>query len=95
METRVCTNCAFCDRFDYGPNDSRRMMRCWHHPDVCDHARVTTIAYGSHYVCDEHRFKEERDKELYEEAKEEYARYGRMMKKLEEKYPQIKEDVQL
>lgn len=87
---RNCTNCAFCERFKYSPKDSSEMMRCWQEPGVEDHAFVQSISAGENYVCDEHRTKEEREKELFEQAKLEYIRSKKYIKELEEKYPVLK-----
>ena len=43
------------------------------------------------YVCNEHRTKEEREKELFEEAKTAYAYFKKRIKILEEKYPSLKD----
>jgi hypothetical protein len=42
-------------------------------------------------VCEEHRTKEEREKELFEEAKEYYLCCMKHIKTLEEKYPSLKD----
>jgi hypothetical protein len=86
-EKRKCTNCAFCQRFE---NFGEKRMRCWQEPGVCDHAFTQTIEEGENYVCDEHRFQDERDAELYEEAFIEYRDHKNAIKKLEEKYPSLK-----
>jgi len=49
------------------------MMRCWQEPGVCDHAFVQSMNVAKDYVCDEHRTKEEREKELFQKAKEDYT----------------------
>jgi hypothetical protein len=94
-ETRKCTNCAFCQRFKYSPKDpdSEQMMRCWQRPSVCDHAYVRKLseAEKEQDVCDEHMFKEEREAQLYEKAKCEYASHLKSIKELEEKYPDFKD----
>ena len=48
-------------------------MRCWQEPGVCDHAFVQSMNVAEDYVCDEHRTREEREKELFEQAKEDYC----------------------
>lgn len=94
-EERKCTNCAFCDRFKYSPKDpdTEQMFRCWQRPEVCDHAYVRKISEAEQEkdVCDEHRFKEEREAELFEKAKYDYVTYKRRIKELEEKYPSLKD----
>jgi hypothetical protein len=45
---------------------------------------------AENYVCDEHRTKEEREKEPFEEAKESYIWCNQRMRELEEKYPSLK-----
>ena len=87
---RNCTNCAFCERFKYSPKDKTEMMRCWQEPRVCDHAFAQSMLEAENYVCDEHRTKEEREKELFEEAKDKYVEYKKCIKELEEKYPILK-----
>ena len=91
MEKRKCSNCAFCQRFKYSQKDDYEMMRCWMEPGVCDHAFCQTMKEAENYVCDEHRFREERDKELFEEAKYQYVYHKERMEKLEEIYPQLKD----
>ncbi len=88
-EKRKCSNCTFCDILTLVGN--KRVMRCWHEPGVCDHAFVQPIEEAENYVCDEHRYKEEREKELFEEAKYDYKTYKERIRELEEKYPQLKE----
>ena len=88
-EKRKCSNCAFCERLKLLGDEN--VMRCWHEPGVCDHAFVLPIEEAENYVCDEHRFREERDKELFEEAKYQYVYHKERMKKLEEIYPQLKD----
>lgn len=91
-ERRKCTNCAHCDRFRYSPNDKRgEMYRCWYEPGVCDHAFVRSVAEGENYVCDEHRFKDEWENEMFEKTRDEYIRYLRGIKRLQERYPQLKD----
>ena len=90
---RKCSNCAFCQRFKYSQKDDYEMMRCWQESGVCDHAFCQTMKEAENYVCDEHRFKEEREKELFEEAKERYEYYKKCINDLEEKYPVLKEDI--
>ena len=46
---------------------------------------------AENYVCDEHRTREEREKELFEKEKEGYIYYKRLIKRLEEKYPSLKD----
>ena len=46
---------------------------------------------AKNYVCDEHRTGEEREEELFEEAKWEYADRKERIKDLEEKYPSLKD----
>lgn len=84
---RNCGNCAYQQLFKYSSLDKKQMMRCWEHPDVCDHAFVQTEKEGKKYVCCEHRTKEERDEELYREARFDYAIYKRRIKELETKWP--------
>ena len=91
MEKRKCSNCAFCQRFKYSQRDDYEMMRCWMEPGVCDHAFCQTMKEAENYVCDEHRFQEEREKELFERAKEEYLDHKLEIRRLEEKYPQFKD----
>ena len=81
------------------------MMRCWQEPGVCDHAFVQSMSAAEDYVCDEHHTKEEREKELFEKAKEDYMWYKKHLEKvkedymwhkkhvkaLEEKYPSLKD----
>ena len=86
---RNCTNCAFCERFKYSPKDNTEMMRCWQESGVCDHAFVQSMNVAENYVCDEHHTKEEREKELFEEAKRDYTYCKERIKKLEEKYPSL------
>lgn len=88
---RNCSNCAFCERFKYSPKDKTEMMRCWQEPGVCDHAFVQSMTAAEDYVCDEHRTKEEREKELFEEAKLTYIHFKKHIKMLEEKYPSLKD----
>lgn len=88
---RNCTNCAFCERFKYFPKDKTEMMRCWQEPNVCYHAFAQSMIEAEDYVCDEHRTKEEREKELFEEAKEDYKYYKNCIKNLEEEYPSLKD----
>lgn len=92
MEKRKCSNCAFCQRFKYSQKDDYEMMRCWMEPGVCDHAFCQTMKEAESYVCDEHRFPEERARELYETAKEKYEYYKKCIKDLEEKYPSLKDN---
>ena len=66
------------------------MMRCWQEPGVCDHAFVQSMNAAEDYVCDEHRTKEEREKELFEKAKVAYTYFKKRIKALEEKYPSLK-----
>ena len=87
---RNCTNCAFCERFKYSPKDETEMMRCWQEPGVCDYAFVRSMNGAEDYVCDEHRTKKEREKELFEEAKDDYMYCKEHIKELEEKYPSLK-----
>lgn len=42
-------------------------------------------------VCYEHRFKEEREADLFEEAKHDYVTYKRLINELEEKYLSLKD----
>ena len=91
MEKRKCSNCAFCQRFKYSQRDDYEMMRCWMEPGVCDHAFCQTMKEAENYVCDEHRFQEEREKELFERAKEEYLDHKLEIRRLDEKYPQFKD----
>ena len=88
---RNCTNCAFCERFKYFSKDKTEMMRCWQEPGVCDHAFVQSMNAAKNYVCNEHRTKEEREEDLFEEAKWEYADCKKRIKDLEEKYTSLKE----
>lgn len=88
---RNCANCAFCERFKYSPKDKTEMMRCWQEPGVCDHAFVQSMNDAEEYVCDEHRTKEEREKELFEDAKESYIWGKQRIRELEEKYPSLKD----
>jgi hypothetical protein len=67
------------------------MMRCWEEPGVCDHAFVQSMSDAEDYVCDEHLTKKEREKELFEKAKGEYAYCKEHIKTLEEKYPSLKD----
>ena len=90
-EKRKCSNCAFCQRFKYFSKDDYEMMRCWMEPSVCDHAFCQTMEEAENYVCDEHRFLEEREKELFEEAKSKYFDYKLAISRLEERYPQLKD----
>lgn len=87
---RNCTNCAFCERFEYSSKDNAKMMRCWQEPCVYDHPLVQSMNDAEDYVCDEHRTKEEREKELFEEAKEAYVHFKKRIKILEEEYPSLK-----
>ena len=87
---RNCTNCAFCERFKYSPKDKTEMMRCLEEPGAFDHAFVQSMNNAECYVCEEHRTKEEREKELFEEAKEDYTYCKKHIKELEEKYPSLK-----
>ena len=88
---RNCTNCAFCERFKYWPEDKTEMMRCWEEPGVCDHAFVQSMSDAEDYVCDEHRTKKEREKELFEKAKESYIWCNQRIRELEEEYPSLKD----
>lgn len=88
---RNCANCAFCERFKYSSKDETEMMRCWEEPGVCDHAFVQSMNAAENYVCDEHRTKEEREKELFEKTKEDYMYCKKHIKTLEEKYPSLKD----
>ena len=88
---RNCTNCVFCTRFKYSPKDETEMMRCWQEPSAYDHAFVRSMHEAEDCVCDEHRTKEEREKELFEEAKEYYLCCKKHIKTLEEKYPSLKD----
>ena len=88
---RNCTNCVFCERFKYSPNDKTEMMRCWREPGAYDYAFVQSIIDVEDYVCNEHRTKKEREKELFEKKKADYVYYKRYIKKLEEKYPSLKD----
>ena len=90
-EKRKCSNCAFCQRFKYSQKDDYEMMRCWMKPGVCDHAFCQTMEEAENYVCDEHRFREERERELFEEAKDDYKTYKERIRELEDKYPQLKD----
>jgi len=67
------------------------MMRCWQEPSAYDHAFVRSMHEAEDCVCDEHRTKEEREKELFEEAKEYYLCCKKHIKTLEEKYPSLKD----
>lgn len=60
---RNCLNCAFCDKFKYCNSDKEEMMRCWEHPDVCDHAFVQSVRKGKNFVCCEHKTREEYGRE--------------------------------
>ena len=86
---RNCSNCTFQQLFKYSSLDKSKMMRCWEEPGVCDHAFVQSEKAGKKYVCSEHRTKEERDLELYNEAKFDYAIYKRRIKELETKWPTL------
>lgn len=88
---RNCTNCAFCEKFKYSPEDKTEMMRCWEELGVCNHAFVQSMSDAEDYVCDEHRTKEEKEKELFEDAKEYYLCCKKHIKTLEEKYPSLKD----
>lgn len=88
---RNCTNCAFCERFKYSPKDETEMMRCWQESGVCDHPFVQSMNDAEDYVCDEHRTKEEKEKELFELAKGEYRYCKCYIKQLEEKYLSLKD----
>ena len=67
-------------------------MRCWQEPGAYDdHAFVQSMADAEDYVCDEHRTKEEREKELFEEEKEYYICCKKYIKTVEEKYPFLKD----
>lgn len=88
---RVCTNCAFCQRFKYSQKDDYEMMRCWMEPSVCDHAFCQTVKEGDNYSCEEHMFREERDNQLKWMAHEKYVECKRKIAELEEKYPEFKE----
>ena len=90
-EKRKCSNCAFCQRFKYSQKDDYEMMRCWLEPGVCDHAFCQTMKEAENYVCDEHRFQEEREKELFEEAKSKYLDHKFALRQLEDRYPQLKD----
>ena len=90
-EKRKCSNCAFCQRFKYTQKDDYEMMRCWMEPSVCDHAFCQTMVEAENYVCDEHRFPEEMEKELFEEAKSKYLDYKLAIRRMEEEYPQFKD----
>lgn len=90
-EKRKCSNCAFCQRFKYSQKDDYEMMRCWMEPGVCDHAFCQTMKEAENYVCDEHRFQEEREKELFEEAKSKYLDHKLALRQLEDRYPQLKD----
>lgn len=88
---RNCTNCVFCERFKFSSKDKTELMRCWQEPGVCDHAFVQSMNDAEDYVCDEHHTKEEREKELFQEAKEDYMYCKMYIRELEEKYPSFKE----
>ena len=94
-EERKCTNCAFCDEFKYNPKDpdAEQMFRCWRRSEECDYIYVRKISEAEQEkdVCAEHRFKEERDAELFEKAKHDYVTYKRLINELEEKYPSLKD----
>ena len=95
IQERKCTNCAFCDRFKYSPKDpdTEQMFRCWQRSEDCDHIYVRKISEAEQekYVCNEHRFKEERDAELFEMAKRDYITYKTLINELEEEYPSLKD----
>ncbi len=67
------------------------MMRCWQEPGICDNPFVQSIDEAKYYFCDEYRTKEERKKDLFEEAKKDYMYYKKHIKELEEKYPSLKD----
>ena len=77
---RNCTNCAFCERFKYFRRKTE-MMSCWQMPDVRDHAFVQPMNVAEDYVCAEHRTKEERGKELFEDAKKGEKNFLKMRKR--------------
>ena len=89
MEKRKCSNCTFCESLTLLGGEN--VMRCWHEPGVCDHAFVQSIEEAENYVCDEHRFQEEREKELFEEAKSKYLDHKLALRQLEDRYPQLKD----
>lgn len=88
---RNCTNCVYCERFKYSPKDETEMMRCWQEPGDFDHAFVQSMNDAEDYFCDEHRTKEEREKELFEKTKANYMYYKKRIKELEEEYPSLKD----
>lgn len=65
---RNCLNCAFCQKFKYFSTDKEEMMRCWEHPDVCDHAFVQTVREGKDFVCWSHKTREEYARERLDAA---------------------------
>lgn len=96
QEKRKCTNCAFCEKIGYGIGYIPRkhwteQLRCWHHPDVCDHPRVVSFKEGEKYVCELHMFREEREKQLLEIDRKKYVEHWEEIRKLEEKHPEFKE----
>lgn len=55
------------------------------------HPFVQSMNAAEDHVCDEHRTKEERKKEIFEKAKEEYTYCKNSIKILEEKYPSLRD----
>lgn len=90
-QKRTCSNCAFCNRFKYTDTDTRELMRCWQEPGVCDHPFIQTMLQAEKYVCNNHRFQEERDKEMFEQAKLDIIYHKKVIKQIEEKYPSLKD----
>lgn len=88
---RNCINCVYCERFKYSPKDKTEMMRCWEEPGALDHAFVQPMNDAEDYVCGKHITKEEKEKVLFKQAKENYIYYKKCIKELEEKYPSLKD----
>ena len=88
---KKCTNCAYHEEFKYSTNDTQVQMRCWKHPDVCDHAFVQSMKNAKKYVCVEYTSYDEKAEMDYREAKFDYNMAKRCIAALEKKYPELKD----
>lgn len=87
---RNCSNCAFQELFKYCDSDKEEMMRCWEHPDVCDHAFVQTVSKGKNFVCCEHKTREEDGREKLAEAVWSLKSARKSVKWVIAEYPELK-----
>lgn len=89
-----CTTCAHRDLFEgmdsFNNYQKSEMLRCWSHPDVCDHPRVTLKSEAKSYVCENYISDEDWEIEQKEIARSKYFQLKKEIETLEKQYPEFK-----